>query len=44
MEKDKKTLALEKQVEEIGRELQRLQAENERLKELLNMNENDESY
>jgi cell shape-determining protein MreC len=44
MEKDKKTLALEKQVEEIGKELQRLQAENERLKELLNMNENDESY
>jgi hypothetical protein len=43
MEKDKKTLELKEQVEEIGKELQRLQVENQRLKELLNMDENDES-
>lgn len=42
MGKNKDRLELEKQVKEVGEQLERLQAENERLKELLNMREEEE--
>lgn len=42
MKISKERLALEKQVHEIGIELERLQAENQRIKDLLNMREEEE--
>jgi cell shape-determining protein MreC len=44
MKKEIKINELKKQVEEIELELQRLQVENQRIKELLNIEENEEDY
>jgi cell shape-determining protein MreC len=42
MKKERKINELKEQVREIERELQRLQVENQRIKELLNIEENEE--
>ena len=42
MKKEIKINELKEQVQEVERELQRLQVENQRIKELLNIEENEE--